>query len=267
MAVANIEYFSHALQRTVNFHLILPNDVMSYYKENNKHYERPMKTLMLLHGYFGSSTEWLYKSEISELAARYNLCVILPSGENSFYTDGTSSGRQYGKFIGEELINYVQDTFNLSKKLEDTFIGGFSMGGFGALLTALEYNQTYDKSFVLSAALITETIENMEETHQAMANYDYYKLVFGDLKKVKDSRYHPQYLIDEIKATNGKMPELFVACGSEDWLIEASRDFVKSLEEQSIPLIYREEKGGHDFGFWNRMIEPAIKWCLGDNDS
>ena len=262
MAIANIEYLSQALQRTVSFYLILPNDVMGHYKENNLHYERPMKTLMLLHGYFGSSSEWLYKSEISELAARYNLCVILPSGENSFYTDGSASGRQYAKFIGEELLNYVQDTFNLSKKAEDNFIGGFSMGGFGALLTALQYNKTYSKTFALSAALITESIDKMEESHQAMANYDYYRLVFGDLKQVKQSRNHPLFMIEQIREAEGKMPDLFIACGSEDWLIEGSRNLVKALGEMSVPVEYIEKKGGHDFGFWNQVIEPAIKWCL-----
>ena len=262
MAVANIEYLSSALQRTVSFHLVLPNDSMDYHKKDSPHYERPMKTLMLLHGYFGSSSEWLYKSEIVELAARYNLCVILPSGENSFYTDGSASGRQYAKFIGEELLNYVQDTFNLSKKIEDTYIGGFSMGGFGALLTALQYNDTYSKAFTLSGALITESIENMEEGHQAMANYDYYRLVFGDLKQVKQSRNHPLYLVEQIKEAGDKMPGLFVACGTEDWLIEGSRNLAKSLEELSVPVEYLEKKGGHDFGFWNQVIEPAIKWCL-----
>jgi len=262
MAVANIEYLSDALQRTVSFHLVLPNDIMSYYKKDNPHHERPMKTLMLLHGYFGSSSEWLYKSEIVELAARYNLCIILPSGENSFYTDGSASGRQYAKFIGEELPNYVQDTFHLSKKIEDTYIGGFSMGGFGALLTALQYNETYNKSFALSAALITESIHKMEEGHQAMANYDYYKLVFGDLDKVKQSRNHPLYLIEQIKLSDEKMPGLFLACGTDDGLIDGSRELVQSLKELSIPVEYHEKKGGHDFGFWNQMIEPAIKWCL-----
>src|SRR5690625_2269966 len=103
MAVANIEYLSDALQRTVSFHLVLPNDIMSYYKKDNPHHERPMKTLTLLHGYFGSSSEWLYKSEIVELAARYNLCIILPGGENSFYTDGSAYGRNNSNFIGVEL--------------------------------------------------------------------------------------------------------------------------------------------------------------------
>src|SRR5690625_8040534 len=118
MAVANIEYLSDALQRTVSFHLVLPNDIMSYYKKDNPHHERPMKTLMLLHGYFGSSSEWHYKSEIVELASRYKLCIILISGENRFYTEGVASVSQYAKCIAEELPNYSQDTSYLSTKIE-----------------------------------------------------------------------------------------------------------------------------------------------------
>ncbi len=264
MAVIQMEYFSRALQRTVIFHMVLPNDVMDYYKQDNPHYERPMKTLMLLHGYFGSSTEWLYKSDIVELASRYNMLVILPSGENSFYTEGPASGRQYQTFIGRELLDYVRQTFHVSHLKEDTFIGGFSMGGFGALLTGLTYPKTYQKVFLFSAALITDEVETFKDGDHQMANLDYYRLVFGDLNQVKESQHHPLSLLKALQETKSDIPSLFVACGTEDWLIERSRQFIASLNSHAISVTYHEEDGGHDFSFWNKMIEPAIQWCLNE---
>lgn len=262
MAVGHFEFFSEALQRTVSFHLVLPNDIRPEWRKDNPHFERPMKTLMLLHGYFGSSTDWLYKSDIVELASTYNIAVILPSGENSFYTNGVASGRKYADYVGEELLHYVQDTFQLSKNRNDTFIGGFSMGGFGAILTALGFHENYGKAFALSSALITDNIHKMEKGHQKMANYEYYELVFGELSKVKQTENHPLYLVQQLKEKGETIPDLFLACGKDDWLLDGSRQFVQSLEELNVPVVYHEAEGGHDFVFWNEWIEPAIKWLL-----
>ncbi|GEM04218.1 tributyrin esterase [Halolactibacillus miurensis] len=261
MAVCQIDYFSRALERTVMCHMVLPNDVMDYYREENPHFNRPMKTLVLLHGYFGSSTEWLYKSDIVELSSRYNVCVILPSGENSFYTEGTASGRQYQTYISE-LLNYARDTFHLSKRKEDTFIGGFSMGGFGALLTGLTDPGTYEKVFLFSAALITDEVATFDEHDHQMANGDYYRLVFGELSEVKASKHHPLHLLKQPQTNNAHIPSLFVACGTEDWLINHTRRFIDELKDSHVSVTYYEEAGGHDFRFWNKMIEPAIQWCL-----
>lgn len=264
MAVLQIDYFSRALERMVMFHVVLPNDVMDYYKADNPHYLRPMKTLMLLHGYFGSSTEWLYKSEIVELSSRYNLLVVLPSGENSFYTEGRASGRRYQMFVGEELLSYVRQTFHVSDARADTYIGGFSMGGFGALLTGLTLPETYQKVFLFSAALITGEVANFNDSRKQLANTDYFKLVFGELSDVTNSLNHPPTLLNKLQETKTEIPDLFVACGTEDRLIEHSRQFVASLNRQSIPVTYHEEPGGHDFSFWNKLIEPAIQWCLNE---
>ena len=41
------------------------------------------------------------------------------------------------RIFGEELVQMTRDMFPLSHKREDTFIGGLSMGGYGALLHGL----------------------------------------------------------------------------------------------------------------------------------
>ena len=42
----------------------------------------------LLHGFSGSTQDWLTGSLIQELALKYNLAVVMPAGENSFYLNG-----------------------------------------------------------------------------------------------------------------------------------------------------------------------------------
>src|SRR5690554_1229486 len=152
MAVFQVDYYSKALEKSTCFHMVLPNDLPPMMVEGNENYNRPMKTLFLLHGYSGSSKDWLMGSSVNEMAGKYNMAVVMPSGDNSFYLDGKGKGRAYCKYVGEELVDYVRSTFNLATNKEDTFIGGLSMGGFGAMHTGLYYPETFGKIVALSSA-------------------------------------------------------------------------------------------------------------------
>ncbi|MFR6273864.1 MAG: hypothetical protein ACLUL2_10230 [Blautia sp.] len=52
--------------------------------------------------------------------------------------DHPEAANNYGKFVGKELVEMTRKMFPLSRKREDTFIGGLSTGGAGALLSGLK---------------------------------------------------------------------------------------------------------------------------------
>lgn len=137
------------------------------------------------------------------------------------------------------------------------------MGGFGAIHTGLYYPETFGKIVGLSSALIIHNIKNKtEEFVDAIADYAYYSSVFGDLDKLEDSVNNPEYLIKELKRENKAIPALYIACGTEDFLIEENRAFHKSLLEENVKVEYIESPGIHDWKFWNTYLEPSIQWLL-----
>ena len=173
MANGRFEFNSDCLRRMVNFHIVLPNDLPKEWTADNPHYKRPMKTLFLLHGYTGNSMDWMTGSAVCELAGNYNLAVVCPAGENSFYLDGPETGRKYATYVGEELVQYVRKTFRLAERMEDTYIGGLSMGGFGAIHTALQFNYNFARAFALSSALIVHEVAHMQPGGgNPVANYE-----------------------------------------------------------------------------------------------
>lgn len=263
MALLQINYFSNVLKRVTTFHMFLPNDVQSYSTDGNKNYERNCKTLYLLHGFSGNTIDWMINSNASDMAQKYNLAIVMPSGENSFYLDGKGSGKAYGKFVGEELVDYVSKTFGLSKQKEDLFIGGLSMGGFGALHKGIKYHNTFHKSFGLSSALIVNGIKGMKpgESNE-VADYDYYTSVFGDLNHLEESENNPEYLVKQLKRKGEEIPSLYMACGTEDFLLNENREFRDFLIHEKADITYVESKGIHNWDFWNEYLEPAIVWCL-----
>lgn len=80
---------SKQLMRKVNFSAILPSSTKSLYDPETEgtQIDKPFKTLYLLHGWDGNHEDWIQNTRIVELATKYGIAVIMPSGENSFYVD------------------------------------------------------------------------------------------------------------------------------------------------------------------------------------
>lgn len=263
MALFQVDFYSKSLAKSTCFHVILPNDVPTEMTTGNENYNRKMKTLFLLHGYSGSSKDWLLGSSVQELAGKYNMAVVMPSGDNSFYLDGKGTGKAYCQFVGKELVEYTRKVFNLSERKEDTYIGGLSMGGFGAIHTGLYFSDTFGKIVGLSSALIIHNIANIKEDHQDfIADYHYYASTFGALDQLVHSVNNPEYLIRKWKEEKKAIPPIYMACGTEDFLIEENRAFHKFLVTEEIDVTYIESPGVHNWEFWNRYLEPSIQWLL-----
>ncbi len=264
MSLFQVDFYSKALARSTGFTAVIPNDAQPFMTEGNECYQRNTKVLFLLHGYSGSSKDWLLGARVTDFSNKYNLAIVMPTGENSFYLDGKGTGRAYGQFVGQELVDYVRSTFGLSSDKEDTYIGGLSMGGFGAIHTGLAYPNTFGKIMALSSALIIHKVANLEEGFQdTIADYDYYTSVFGDLSKLEQSMNNPEVLIRKLKEDKQAIPSLYMACGTEDFLIEENRAFHQFLLKENVPVTYIESPGVHDWVFWSRYLEPSIQWMLG----
>ena len=264
MAFIQLSYYSVAISRTAHVALELPNDLPPWIiPQDNPHYQRPMKTLILLHGYQNDHTEWSTHANVRELAVKYNLAIVMPYGANSFYLDGKGRGSAYCRFIGEELPAYLEKTLGLSSKREDRFIGGISMGGFGAIHTAYSYPARFERVFAMGPALIVDAIKSIQPGFvDPMADYDYYCSTFGELSKLDTSPNNPAFLLKELKVSGSRIPPLFQVCGTEDFLIENNRAFRRFLEAEAAPAVYYEGPGAHEWDFWNQYVETAITFLL-----
>lgn len=253
MAEISVKFNSNSLNRKVEFKVFIPND------ECGKTPCGRMKTLFLLHGYTGDAGNWVSE----HLMKKYNFAVVAPNGENGFWLDGLSTGHKYCTFVGDELVKYVRRTFGLAADAEETYIMGLSMGGFGALHTAFAYPENFGKTAAMSSALIVHEIAHLKPGEDnGVANYDYYHECFGDLETVEESDGNPEVLAKKL-LDSGKLPEIFMSCGTEDFLLENNRTFHRYLESIGAPHIYLESKGAHDMTFWNEYTEKFVDMIFG----
>lgn len=262
MAYIQINFYSEQLKRSVPVSAFIPNDMPMEYRSETYDSE-PMKTLYLLPGYAGNHQDWILNATLQDLSNRYHMAIISSAGENSFYVDRVETGFAYGTYVGEELVAYTRKLFHLSEKREDTYIGGYSMGGFGALRNGLKYSQTFSKIIALSSALIIHELPDMKPgMNNGIANYEYYHTTFGDLKEAETSDKNPEYLVMEHLKSGQPLPDIYMACGSEDFLIEHNRAFVSFLKAQQVEVLYEEEPGTHNWDFWNPHIVRGMDWII-----
>ena len=263
MALLSCEYFSAARKSAQSFNVILPLDAMPGSEETAADGEGPFKTIYLLHGYSGSRNDWLRYSDIELWAKKYNYAVIMPDGGNSFYLDNEDTGEGFGDHIGRELVSLTRRMFPLSHRRLDTVIAGLSMGGFGALRNGLMYSETFGAIIALSSALITEEVAAMQPgTGNAIAPYGYYRHTFGDPGKLSGSDKDPKHLAEEC-VKRGLMPDIFLACGTEDFLYAQNTDYHTHLQAIGYPHQWRTQEGNHDFNFWNKAMPAALEWLAG----
>lgn len=263
MARIELNYFSQALGRGTDVTILLPGDGPAMMLEQNPYYQRPCKTLFLLHGFYGCHLDWPLNTGVNQLSIDYNLAIVCPSGENSFYLNQKGSYNAYDTFVGVELVDYLRKNLGIALTPEDTFIGGLSMGGYGAIHLGLAHPESFSKIIALSSALIYREVAGMKPgTGNAVADYDYYFQTFGAPETLMEREANPEKQLLDLKAAGGKIPDIFMAVGTDDMLRDLNRVLRDFFVSEDVPVVYYESPGIHDWKFWNEYLEPSIRWAL-----
>ena len=260
MASGRMEFHADSIMQHANFAFVLPNDVYMEEVREPRHYERPPKSLILLHGLTGTDTDWLFGGVAQELAIQYNLAVFMPTAGNFFYLDRGYAGGNYGSFVGQEFPDYIRRTFGFCMSREDTIIGGLSMGGYGALHTALAFPETFSACIALSSALRLREFSAEEES--AIMPEAMLRDIFGDPAKVMSSDKNPEVQYLSVKAAGLELPRIYLACGRDDALLDSNRSFASFLAGQGADHLYEEGPGAHTWRFWNEYIFRGLDWLL-----
>ena len=252
MSLLHIDYYSEIMHRNVRMDVILP--------EGGLVDKAPWKLLLLLHGMTDDHTIWQRRTTLEEYIRYKNMCVVMPTTYLGFYTN-TRCGERYFDHIADEVIQIVRRMFpRVTKDRNETFAAGLSMGGYGAVKCALARPDTFSKAASLSGALDIASAANLEED-DPMVNF--WADIFGSQDEVRGGRDDLFVLASELKENR---PELFIWCGTEDFLYKMNTDFRDHLKKIDYPHVYTETPGIHDWFYWEREIRNAIEWMLKEGE-
>ena len=248
MAHLVVDYYADALGVQTRMHVLLPQRLAA----------GKAKTLYLLHGMSDDEGTWMRRTSIERYAEEKGLAVVMPDGGLGWYTD-MYRGLAWFKFISGELPALCRRFFPiLSDKREDTFIGGLSMGGYGALKCALRAPQTFSKVISLSGALdAADTAIN----NTVPATRRYWEDVFGPAEDVSGSE-NDLFAAATALTDPALRPRIYMWCGTEDFLYAQNIRMRDHLRALGYDLTYEESPGDHQWRHWDKKIADALNWLL-----
>jgi S-formylglutathione hydrolase FrmB len=271
MSFFNGTIFSDALKMDTGLGVILPQDSRWHrgYSELKPGVtaRKTPKTLILLHGLSDDHSVWTNRTSLLRYAEEYDIAVIMPEVQRSFYQDMVH-GLDYATYIHKELPKLAGELFNISVEPEDLMIAGLSMGGYGAMYTALSCPDKFYGVGCFSGGLDIRTIcqEGFAGANGIPGWDNDRKSIFGESVTIPDTS--DLYTLVEKVAQKDKKPRVFMTCGTEDFLYEGNvrmRDLIKKTK--AFDFKYEEWPGVHEWGFWDISIQKMLEHFLGAEKS
>jgi putative tributyrin esterase len=262
---------------------------------------RRFPVLYYLHGLWGNETDWTTQGRLAAVmdslatAGRGEAIVVMPDGDDGWYTtwhallDINSCRRDtarkepastycvswphYDDYIADDLIRTIDARYRTRAVRASRAIAGLSMGGFGAITLALRYPDRFIAAASHSGVLMPRYLSphpfaaparlaaSPAELRQAMGRV-WWSVgpAFGP-DTVGWQRREPGWLLTRL-ATQDRVPQLFIDCGTEDGLIDQSRAFRALLLSRGLPHQYAEWPGVHDWNYWRAHVGESAEWLL-----
>lgn len=214
--------------------------------------------IYLLHGLTGNYSNWTDRTKLGDYAAAGKFIIVTPEGENGWYTDNpTKPNHKYESYIIKELIPQVDKQFRTIPERKGRMIAGLSMGGYGAVKFGLKYPEMFSLVGSFSGALAASSYRTAEEVpasiRQALVG------IFGE----PNSETHKsndifRMISDSTSERIRAAPFIYLSCGTEDFLVQHNREFLKLLNDKKIPHEYRELPGAHNWAFWDDQVREFL---------
>lgn len=235
MAKMTCNFISYTLKRAVDITVVIPSATIPESMglgDKPTHVHKPYPVLYLLHGYGNNHATWTGYSNVELFAEERRIAVVMLSAENKAYINHGGDD-DYFTFVSEELPSFIQNTFPISKRREDTYICGLSMGGYGATVHGLSKPENFKAIGTLSGAV------------GGMGN---------DGPKPAD-------LLKKLVEEKKDIPDIYLACGNKDFILDSNHEFDNLMKELNVKHTSEFVDGyGHEWRFWNLEVERFLDW-------
>ena len=129
------------------------------------------------------------------------------------------------------------------------------MGGYGALKCGLRAPEVFSKVASLSGAV------NMRMREVAPEAEGYWSDIFGDMKQFAGSFNDLMTAAEELKDSPVR-PDVYMWCGTEDFLHEQNVAMRRQLNALGYNLVYEESPGDHQWKYWDAKIQTVLDWLV-----
>lgn len=256
---------SSVLGRVVEYDILLPE---GYNTETDRRYP----VMYCFHGYGDNNTSWNGKwmgceAKIKSLEDNglEPMIYVFPNGWNTYWVDRFNGSFPYMTMLTEEFIPFIDATYRTIADRAHRGTIGYSMGGFGAMVTAMQHPELFSMSAPLSMSFRTDE-QYMAESQDGWDNQ--WGRVFGGKGESGEGRLTDYYKslcpLHQFTAENKSKysgVHYFLTCGdNEQQLLIANDDLHVMMRDNGYAHEYRVWDGGHSSSYWKAALEEVLPY-------
>lgn len=261
MAYLSLNFFSSTLNFRTEVKVVLPEYPQQRMSAVDRRtaYDKSVKfpVVYLLHGFTGDHSDWFSMVPIERYAQEFGFAVVMPHGYNSWYLN-EPSGAHVEDFLFDELPAAMEAMLPISDKPEERFIAGLSMGGMGAVHTALchpeQFRAMASTSAVLSYQRLFDQYEGGTPDDLRMLETLAYATRGRTIPDMDD-------ICLKLKQEGKAIPPHLCLFGEQDEMYEEQYLWFKQFaREHDLPVEFASWEGKHDFLFWDPAVRRMLAW-------
>jgi len=207
--------------------------------------------VILLHGVYGSHWAWALKGGAHRTAARLikegripTFVLAMPS--DGLWGDGSGylkhSIQNFERWIIEEVPAGVRQAVPAVTEKSPWFISGLSMGGFGALRLGAKYPERF----------------RAVGGHSPMTHFEQHSQFVEEKLESYNCPPVDQSVFETMLRNRGRLPPFRFDCGTEDPLLQLSRDLSNQMKNAGMVHEYAEFPGGHEWPYWETHLADML---------
>jgi enterochelin esterase-like enzyme len=150
----------------------------------------------------------------------------------------------YLTLVAEEVAEIVSQRYSIPLERSRWAIGGFSFGGYVSLDVARRYPGRFARVSVISG-LVDWRWSFWPAQPSSSGNVDLH------------GRSRNTVVVP------GRIPSVFLACGTNDRLFGTMQQLHRTLEAIGIPCAWSSGPGGHTWRYWSSVLPTMLKFSLG----
>ena len=270
MKIKRFQIESHFVPSPVEYDVLFPKE----YEKADKVY--PL--MLFLHGGGNQDSNFLNLTgpviwDLWEKQVVPEMVIVTPNCSRSLYMDYKDGSEKWESFIIRELLPYLQTEYKIAPDINNTFIGGISMGGLGSLRLGFKYLDKFRAiiSFEpgIEPAFEWKDVETIDKFYRQI---NFMEEVFGSpIDEDYWNKNNPAYIVretaDEVRNSDIK---IYLEVGTEDFfgLFRGAEFLHRTLFDLDILHEFRYVYGAdhlgisfrdritNGFSFLNRIINP-----------
>jgi len=253
---------SNILNRDIKYAILLPKE---YDSLNSKY-----PVVYLLHGFGDDETAWYTWGDIMTYAeaidpGKIPMIYVMPQGFNSYWVNQYDGEFPYMDMLVNEMVPKIDLLYHTIKDPQHRAVMGYSMGGYGALITTAKNPSVFKTGVVLSMSYRTD----QQYMAESQSNWNIqWGSIFGGIGASGAARLtdyykanNPFYFFTNPDDVSLKSQNYFIDCGDDEENLSRPNDSLHDmLRNFNIKHEYRVRNGAHSWDYWHSALPEALRY-------